>query len=140
MDSLYTAETLQYDEEMPSIHSAQHYQFIPSKTHDITMSRQPKQPKLVDSELLSEEETCSLTSWVLQGELAFLRQCRKIYFVRCYNIYIFPCADSFLADYCVRLTASLNSGKETRSDTSELDELSPLTYITDEETDILISQ
>ena len=52
----------------------------------------------------------------------------------------FSCADSFLADYCVRLTASLNSGKETRSDTSELDELSPLTYITDEETDILISQ
>jgi hypothetical protein len=64
MDSLYTADTLQYDEEMPSIHSVQQYHSNPSKNFDIPLS---KYPKTVDSELLSEDETCSLTSWVLQG-------------------------------------------------------------------------
>ena len=64
MDSLFAADTLQYDEEMPSTHNIQLYQSRPSKNPDIPLS---KHPKIVDSELLSEDETCSLTSWVLQG-------------------------------------------------------------------------
>jgi hypothetical protein len=57
MDTLLNADTLQYDDEVQET-------IAYKQPADMTSS---KKKKSVPADSLSEEETCSLTSWVLQG-------------------------------------------------------------------------
>ena len=64
MSSFLNADTLIYNDDEKSQQCAVQITDVPTS----------KKPKARGSELLNEEETCALTSWVLQGDFGCIER------------------------------------------------------------------